>query len=170
MLTKFGRTDQIRVVYSSNQRMKFLKPRDNNRVIEDPRDFCDICTHIEGGDKFHCASRIVVYKLQCKVCNEFYIGKTNKTIKERIIQHYNSFKNQMQTSPLWAHESYFHGRVPPLTMNDFFDKYSINIIKQNHDYVLNNVDEANFISKLKPTLNRKEEVPEWDIEEDPVLI
>ena len=43
-------------------------------------------------------------------------------------------------------------------------------MKQNTDYVLNNVEEANLISKLKPQLNRKEEVPEWDIEEHPILI
>ena len=55
-------------------------------------------------------------------------------------------------------------------MSEFFDKYSIIILKQNRDYVLNNVDEADFISKLKPELNRREEVPEWDIDEKPILI
>ena len=49
VIKKFGRSGQIRVVYSSNQRLKFLKPQDNNRVPEETRDFCEICTHIEGG-------------------------------------------------------------------------------------------------------------------------
>ena len=55
-------------------------------------------------------------------------------------------------------------------MQEFFDKYTMTILKQNKDYVLNNVDEAYFINKLKPELNRKDEVPEWDIEENPILI
>ena len=170
VINKFGREDQIRVVYTSNPRLKFLKPKDNNRTDDDARDFCDICTHLEGGDRYHCGTRIVVYRLQCRICDQFYIGKTNKTIKERISQHFNAFKNKTQSSPLWAHESYFHAGAPPQNTNDFFDKYKIIILKKNSDYVLNNVDEADFITKLKPEINRKEEVPEWDIDQRPINV
>ena len=170
VINKFGREDQIRIVYTSNQRLKFLKPKDNNRVETDDRDFCEICNHLEGGDKYHCGTRIVVYKLQCKICNQFYIGKTNKTVKERVVQHFNSFKNKAQSSPLWAHDLYFHAGAPPLNIDEFFDKYSVIILKQNSDYVLNNVDEADFINRLKPELNRKDEVPEWDIDQRPINV
>ena len=109
VIEKFGRKDDIRVVYTSNKRVKFLKPADNNRPQLDTRDGCQICANIEGGDKYHCGSRIVVYKIQCKLCQEFYIGKTNKSLKERITQHFNSYKNRAKNSPLWSHETYFHG-------------------------------------------------------------
>ena len=112
----------------------------------------------------------MVYRLQCRIGNQSYIGKTNKTIKERINQHFNAFKNKTQGSPLWAHESYFHAGSPPHNLNEFFDKYKIIILKQNTDYVLNNVDEADFITRLKPEINRKEEVPEWDIDQKPINV
>ena len=170
VIEKFGRKDDIRVVYTSNQRVKFLKPSDNNRVQPEVRDGCQICVNMEGNEKYHCRTRIVVYKIQCRICQEFYIGKTNKTLKERVTQHLNAYKNKTTNSPLWSHESYFHGGAIINDWEGFFEKYKLIIIKQNSDYVLNNIDEAEHITKLKPTINRREEVPEWDIIENAILI
>ena len=170
VIEKFGRGDDIRVVYTSNQRVKFLKPSDNNQAQFEVRDGCPICVGIEGGDKYHCGTRVVVYKIQCRICQEFYIGKTNKTLKERITQHFNAYKNKTTNSPLWSHESYFHGGALINNWETFFEKYRVIVIRQNSDYVLNNIDEAEHITKLKPSLNRREEVPEWDIVESAIMM
>ena len=170
VIEKFGRKDEIRVVYTSNQRVKFLKPSDNNRAQPEIRDGCQICVNMEGNDKYHCGTRIVVYKIQCRICQEFYIGKTNKSLKERITQHFNAYKSKTTNSPLWSHENYFHGGAIINNWEGFFEKYRLVVIKQNSDYVLNNIDEAEHITKLKPSINRREEVPEWDIVENAIML
>ena len=170
VINRFGRDQQVRVVYTSNKRLKFLTPMqsDNNRHNVDQRDFCIICQNIEGGDNFHCASRVVVYQFECKLCHQIYIGKTNKTVKERVNAHFSLFKKGSNNSPLWAHESIYHAGTTPTTLVELFERYSFKIIEQNKDYVLNNVAEAEAISRLKPLINRREEVPEWDIDAEAI--
>ena len=170
VVNRFGRDQQVRIVYSSNKRLKFLTPKqsDNNRQNIDQRDYCIICQNIEGGDNFHCASRIVVYQFECKICHQIYIGKTNKTIKERINGHFALFKKASNNSPLWTHEQIYHAGTTPTTLADLFERYSFKIINQNKDYILNNVAEAEAISRMKPSINRKEEVPEWDIDAEAI--
>ena len=92
------------------------------------------------------------------------MGKTNKTVKERINNHFGLYKRASSNSPLWMHETLHHCRLPPKDLDEFFDRFSLDILAQNTDYILNNVAEAEFISKLKPAINRREEVPEWDID------
>ena len=53
-LRKFGRQDQVRVVFASNKRLKFLKPTqadNNNSILNNTTtpDYCIICQNIEGG-------------------------------------------------------------------------------------------------------------------------
>ena len=170
VINRFGRDQQVRIVYTSNKRLKFLTPKqsDNNRQNADQRDFCVICQNIEGGDNFHCATRIAVYQFECKICHQTYIGKTNKTIKERVNGHLALFKKASSNSPLWTHEMIYHAGTTPTNLADLFEMYSFKIINQNKDYVLNNVAEAEAISRLKPLINRKEEVPEWDIDAEAI--
>ena len=117
-----------------------------------------------GGDQYHCATRIVVYQFQCKICQATYIGKTNKTVKERITNHFTLFRKKSNTSPLWMHEFIFHAGTTIDNLSDLFDRYSLKILSHNKEYVLNNIAEAELISKEKPLINRREEVPEWDID------
>ena len=166
VLKRFGREQQVRVVYTSNKRIKHLKPEqsDNNAVRVDQPDYCVICQNITGGDQYHCATRIVVYQFQCKICQATYIGKTNKTVKERITNHFTLFRKKSNTSPLWMHEFIFHAGATIDNLSDLFERYSLKILSHNKEYVLNNIAEAELISREKPLINRREEVPEWDID------
>ena len=175
-LNKFGRQDQIRVVYAPNKRLKFSKPAqtDNNTSVSNSNtqtpDYCIICCNMGGKDNLHCNSRIVVYRLTCKLCGDIYVGKTNKTIRERINGHFGLYKKASTNSPLWAHEALHHCRLPPNDITEFFERFALDILSQSSDYILNNVAEAETISRLKPNINRKEEVPEWDIDALPIKL
>ena len=45
-------------------------------------------------NQFNCESRNVVYVIQCKRCNIFYIGQTGKRLSDRVNQHLRSIKNE----------------------------------------------------------------------------
>ena len=48
-------------------------------------------THKPNGEclyKEECETKAVIYKISCKCCNSFYIGKTSRSLKSRCQEHY----------------------------------------------------------------------------------
>jgi hypothetical protein len=44
-----------------------------------------------------CASKNVVYAIECKVCNKFYVGETQHSAKQRLSQHLSNIKLKYDT-------------------------------------------------------------------------
>jgi hypothetical protein len=52
-----------------------------------------------------CATRNLVYALQCSVCQKQYVGETLRSFRERIAEHEGDIKNQRILKPLGKHFS-----------------------------------------------------------------
>lgn len=53
---------------------------------------------------FHnCNTRNVVYLLECNHCNKQYVGRTSRTLKERIREHIRSITKKEETTPVGRH-------------------------------------------------------------------
>ena len=142
--SRFGVTDSIRIVYPSQQRIKFLKGRKPNPNPDHTHldiNHCPICKHFANKrtqntfknennkePKYNCQTKVVVYKLSCVICTHFYVGKTNRKIRDRMGAHLNLFRNKSTDSVLYNHERTFHAGSSPTNMQGFFDYFSLDIL------------------------------------------
>ena len=62
---------------------------------------CPLCPLLPRGVK--CSRRGVIYQFACKQCDALYIGKTNTTIRERVLRHSRDLNQWDVNSPLVAH-------------------------------------------------------------------
>jgi len=111
---------------------------------------CSICDVLS--DKYSCKSRYVVYSFKCKICNDSYVGSTNRTFSARYAEHERSIRYGDMKSALSQHIRSKHNNVA-MTIKDFY----VEIIDHQNNPVRTRISEANFIDFLKPTLNRKHE-------------
>ena len=81
----------------------------------------------------------VIYKIECKVCKQFYIGKCKRILQHRISEH-----NDGEESAIKSHKKATKHKInaKDITILDRADS----------DYKLK-LKEAMYINKLKPQLN-----------------
>ena len=114
---------------------------------------CRICPKIESNNN-DCSLKNAVYRVDCKICGQFYIGETERTLHERMGEHlrYASYpktpsnRNQALAIHYLNHHS---GVIPDL-------QFSILAVQPNT--AKRKIFEALTIIKLKPHLNLKEEL------------
>ena len=114
---------------------------------------CRICPKIESNNN-DCSLKNAVYRVDCKICGQFYIGETERTLHERMGEHlrYASYpktpsnRNQALAIHYLNHHS---GVIPDL-------QFSILTVQPNT--AKRKIFEALTIIKLKPHLNLKEEL------------
>ena len=75
---------------------------------------CEICESLP--DQYDCTDRFLVYQFTCKVCNEFYIGQTNRPFKQRFLEHKKAILKRQKTSALAEH---LHNGLPNSSIIDF---------------------------------------------------
>ena len=92
-----------------------------------------------------------MYQYICNICAEFYVGKTNLTMKRRHMAHAAAIKrNDTKASALSEHLVENHND-PELDMSTFTPK----ILERNRQCVDNNIAEMRKILELEPAINRK---------------
>ena len=114
---------------------------------------CRICPKIITPNK-DCSVKNIVYRVDCLLCQKFYLGETERTAHARLGEHlrYASYPLNMSNNheALAIHYNTEHpGIVPDL-------KFNILTIEPNT--VRRKIFEALVISSLKPSLNLKEEL------------
>ena len=112
---------------------------------------CLICGCIS--DKYFCGTSNVVYQYTCKSCQEKYIGKTDNTIYNRFYQHRMAVNRSDEKNPLVRHMIEKHA-------DDQHDirSWDFEILKRcSGNPVDTALEEADFIDKQKPEINKKRE-------------
>ena len=114
---------------------------------------CIICPLIKE-ERRDCSAKNVVYKIDCTICEEFYIGETERTLHERVGEHlrYASYpKTPSNESQAFAiHYTQKHYGVTP--------NLSCTILRTEQNTARRKIFEALKITELKPLINLKEEL------------
>ena len=112
---------------------------------------CEICPKMH--DDLNCSHRFLVYKFTCVLCNEFYIGQTNRPFKLRFNEHKRSIVQNNLSSALAEHASKAHANRS-MTISDF----DLQILRSCHTPLETRLTEAKMISLHRPNINRKHEI------------
>ncbi len=121
---------------------------------------CLVCEQVS--KHFNCHSRFVVYSFICKLCvdkTSEYIGETCVWIIDRIKQHQLSIKNRDSKSALSTHLKDIHPNETP-SINHFRLQIKQKC-KDSHDTC---IAEAIWIEREKPSLNRKYELNNYNLD------
>ena len=114
---------------------------------------CNICPNIVTKNK-DCSVKNIVYRIECNICKQFYIGETMRTAHERLTEHLRYAKFPTTTSNLdkaWA--IHYKSEHPGITPDLSFD-----ILLIEPQTVRRKIFEAMYINDFKPTLNLKDEL------------
>jgi hypothetical protein len=105
-------------------------------------------------DKAACLNRVCNYTCICKTCGDQYIGKSDRRLYDRIIEHHRDFRyNRIDNSAIAYHSRTNH--TIEHRNADFKTCYSFKNLKCNVDEPNNSIAESLLINKLKPSLNRR---------------
>lgn len=129
-----------------------LKTKTNNQ--NQNHENCEICPLLN--KKFKCYMRYIIYKMICKICKKFYIGQTNRPFMYRYKEHKYSLTKEDGVSALSEHASLEHSEVR-MGIADF-DVQFIEVCKGPIDCI---IAEAKNIDRMRPQLNRKQELRHW---------
>jgi hypothetical protein len=134
---------------------KLYGPTEDNQCISN----CYVCEQLP--NHFNCRSRFVVYSLTCKLCNNKnqYIGETCVWLIDRINQHRLSIKNKDSKSAVSVHMKEMHPEITP-TIGHF----KLKIEKKCKDSYDALISEAIWIKRRKPSLNRKFEINDYNVD------
>ena len=144
----------IKVLFTSNNKLrkKLCSSRPYDKHICSINK-CMICPHIITENK-DCSVVNVVYRIDCIICEKFYIGETQRTAHERLGEHlrYAKYPNtpSNKSKALAMHYNTEHPGLEPNL------KFSILTIEPNT--VRRKIYEAMCIQKFNPKLNLKEEL------------
>jgi hypothetical protein len=111
---------------------------------------CSTCDHLPVD--FSCVDRFLVYKFQCQLCNQLYIGETSRPFHYRYKEHMRSLNIKDKKSALSQHALDIHKQAN-LTIADF----SLSILYKCRSPVETRLTEARAISIYGPNINRKNE-------------
>ena len=115
---------------------------------------CRLCNLLP--NNLSCNDRFVVYKFTCNLCNEMYIGQTNRPFFKRFNEHKRDMVNKNKRNALYEHAIKVH------SFNDMtISHFDVDVIDKNQNAVDCRLTEARLIKTLKPTINRKNELPNF---------
>ena len=115
---------------------------------------CELCTRLP--NNIYCNDRFLVYKFSCNLCKEIYIGQTNRPFVKRFNEHRRDLINKNIKNALYEHVIKTHN-LEDITIALF----KIDILEINKNAIDCRLAEARLIKALKPTINRKNELPDF---------
>ena len=122
------------------------------KVIDQKNEKHDNCEPCEMLPKrLNCNDRFLIYKFTCKSCDQSYIGQTSRSFKHRFSEHKRAILKQQNTSALAEHN---HNGPKNSSIQDF----NLEILDRCNDPLDTRLTEARFIKRLRPKINRKEEM------------
>ena len=108
------------------------------------------CNGCEAGLKGKCHQKNVIYRMDCKLCDEnasFYIGETRRSVRLRYNEHIRDARNRKEDTPFGFHQT----KHPDIQLGS--DNISIQILHVSKDGPDRKIWESIYIRDLKPTLN-----------------
>jgi hypothetical protein len=120
---------------------------------------CNICEKLP--ETLNCKTQNIVYSYKCRKCPDdtIYIGKTNNTIRDRNRNHRKCFKDKDTRGSAMAEHMYKKHNMDNIC---FDEAYEFNMLSKVNSNINTNLKEGSLINKLKPKLNRKCEIPEYN--------
>ena len=119
-------------------------------------DSCNICKNLQ--NKYSCNDRYIIYKYTCNLCHEFYVGRTCRKFNIRHKEHARSINNKNNSSALSEHLINEHSDE-----EGGINMYTVDFIGRRHNSRDTAITEAFYINKLQPSLNRKHELPAYNL-------
>ena len=98
----------------------------------------------------NCQSKNVIYQLECKVCNEKYIGETKRKLHTRIKEHLRATQLGDMKSAFAEHFSKQHQNIKNIPDYPF----NTTIIERADNHTDRLIKEAIWIKKINPKINR----------------
>ena len=144
----------IKVSFSPARKLRNIvcnnRPYDKKKCINNS---CKICPLLITENR-DCEVKNVVYKIRCKICKQIYIGETCRRAHDRLGEHLRYAKYPLTPSNVnqsfALHYNSLHNGLEP---NLEFD-----ILKIESNTVRRKITEAMLIIKLKPSINKREEL------------
>ena len=144
----------IKVSFSPARKLRNIvcnnRPYDKKKCINNS---CKICPLLITENR-DCEVKNVVYKIRCKICNQIYIGETCRRAHDRLGEHLRYAKYPLTPSNVnqsfALHYNSLHNGLEP---NLEFD-----ILRIESNTVRRKITEAMLIIKLKPSINKREEL------------
>ena len=154
------------VINGRSRRVKDLaRPKKSNDYCK--KETCLVCTHLVES-KHYCGTTNVVYRYTCGDCGAEYIGKTDDTISNRFYQHRMAVNRQDYRSPLVRHYNETHNTSTNTHTNNTntdnnnrttISDWRFDVLKRcTGNPVDTALDEADFIEKKNPAVNKKREL------------
>ena len=106
------------------------------------------CMACQAGLEGRCTTKNIIYRLECSLCSEIYIGETKRPVRDRLLEHRRAALNRDMKNPWGAHYSTKHNRTPVPTI-----PFSARIIHRARDHVDHKLGEAIEIAEAAPPLN-----------------
>lgn len=106
------------------------------------------CIACQAGLEGRCTTKNVIYRLDCAICAESYIGETKRPVRERLLEHRRAALNRNEQNPWGAHYGTAHKGSPVPTI-----PFTARIIRRAQDHVDRKLGEAIEIAETTPLLN-----------------
>ena len=119
-------------------------------------DRCELCPHLPKNMK--CSRRGTVYQFRCSHCDGTYIGKANRSIRDRFMQHKREVTANSRDNPLVAHLISCPNTHPRPAPRPNLARFTLSILNSFKPGLQTDLAEAWHIRTLNPTLNRKQEL------------
>ena len=157
----------IRVTYNQSPSIKNILVRSallpkgctvHNKYIEQqqrekkrpgkPRDDCISCQ--AGLERALCDQRFCVYSLTCKLCQDEYVGESQRAIRKRMLEHQADARKRKKESPWGEHFLEKHneetvGKVPI---------FAVKVLAVEESIIRRRAREAIEIRERQPAINR----------------
>ena len=150
----------IRVVYQSGRSLKDMLVSSRLDRPECPREVsrrrkrrgrpCECRACDAGLQDGRCTDSNVVYTMRCSVCNDEYIGETERCVRERFKEHFRQAVGRTPNTPWGRHYSSRHGQQKTAGFQPF-GKAAILATEQSN--VNRRILEAIFIRQRAPAVN-----------------
>ena len=106
------------------------------------------CIACQTGLQGCCTTKNVVYKLECILCQESYVGETKRPVRERIMEHRRAALSRNTQNPWGAHFYNKHSGTPTPDL-----PFTAKIVKRTTDHVERKLSEAIEIAETSPLIN-----------------
>lgn len=100
-----------------------------------------------------CYCKNLIYKSTCKHCHEFYVGSSIRDTHDRYREH------KYKSSSIHQHIQEEHEEYS----TNILENYNAEIITRGKDTIDTRITEAYYIKKLKPKINKREELNDYGV-------
>ena len=112
------------------------------------KESCNLCQQFGRHQYKHCETKSVVYKIECNLCKDVYVGETGKPFRGRIRTHFLAVKKQDRSTALGIHYLESH---PGIDLPE--QPFTASLLQMCTDWTNRKLAEATWIKNMLPAIN-----------------